>query len=301
MSEQKVNGISEELANLVKAAMPKPGQVVWFESIRPKARGATVLPYDRIFDPNLGESGEYVDIAYITGREPAKGPGGTPKEIHGRIQFTRLNHGRIGIVGGNKQDEQMFFYLFLTNYNTTNVDKPWFIPGKNPVFRQDATARREEEQIEFDRKVRQAQDAIDKMTPTKLREIASGLDLKFAKGSKGNETSVIAALYKIAKTNPSKILGIDKDVSIKMKSDVRRAEKLGLIKYDPALKIWMWPETGDKICTLNPTKSAVDSMVAYFLSSGGKTYTFLLDQIERAEKDAESTPKKKEKEEEQKA
>lgn len=303
MSEQqrKVNEISDELAKIVRDAMPKRGQTIWFESIRPKGRGSTVKPYDRIWDPYLGDDGEFVDIAYITGREPARGPGGVPRDVYGRIQFTRASHGRIGIPSGNKEAEQLFFFLFLTNQNGTNAKgtegekREWYVAGSPIVFEQDKAAKKAEESIEFDRMVRQAQDAIDRMSESKVRDIALGLDIKVPRGS-NSLTETIAVLYKIAKKDPKKILGIDKDITVKMRAEVRKAEKFGIVKYSPELKIWEWPESGDKICTLNPARGPVDSMVAYFMASGGKTYKFMLELLERAEKDAESSQKKKDEE-----
>lgn len=302
MSElSKVNAISEELAKIVRDAMPKKGQTIWFESVRPKGRGTTVKPFDRIWDPYLGKDGEYVDIAYIVGREPAKGPGGIPKDIHGRIQFTRSSYGRIGIPAGNKEAEQLFVFLFLTNQNGTNADKdengdpkPWYVAGSPVIFTQDKSAQNAEASIEFDRLVRQAQDSIDRMDETKIKEIALGLDIRIPRGS-NSVTETISALYKIAKKDPKKILGLDKDVIVKIRSEVRRAEKLNIVKYNTELKIWEWPESGDKICQLNPARGPVDSLVAYFMSSGGKTYKFMLELLERAERDPEPPKKKEEK------
>lgn len=286
---KKVNELSEKLLEIVREAMPKKGQTIWFESVRPKARGTTVVPYDRIFDPFAGPAGEFVDIAYITGTEPAKGPGGTPKDLIGRIQFTRADFGRMGLRSESKSDQLLFQYMFLTNQNVSNRDKPWYVEGKPSVFKQDEPRRRAADAIEFDRKVRQAMDAIDRMEKAQLLEIASGLDMDWV-NEHTDESEIISLLYDIAKKNPARVLGLDKDVTLKMKADVKLAEKLGIIKRNDQLQMWVWPESGEKICIYQPDKDTATSMVAYFMGTGSKTYQYIRNMI-----DAEIESKKQSK------
>jgi hypothetical protein len=277
---RKINEISPELAAIVNEARPKKDQTIWFESVRPKSRGTTVLPHDRIYDPGIED---FVDIAYITGTTPAKGPGGTAKENIGRIQFTRNDFGRMGIRGGSKKDDILFTFLFLTNQNATNQGKPWFVEGNNLVFKQDEPKKRSADSIAFDRQVRQAMDSIDMMDRGKLIEIASGLDMDWVNDSTADD-EIIRVLYDISKKNPGKVLGLDKDVSLKMKSDVKDAERLGVIKKNDELQMWVWPESQERICSYQEGMSPADSMVAYFKGTGSKTYQYIL-QLNDREKD----------------
>jgi hypothetical protein len=278
MSEQrKLNDISPELKAIIAEALPKKGQTVWFESVRPKSRGTTVLPTDRIYDPGYKEQ---IDIAYITGYEPAKGPGGVAKDTYGRIQFTRSEFCRMSVTGGNRNEETLFQYLFLTNQNQSNMDKPWYIAGsKAPIFKQDEPSKRASQSIDFDRQVRLAMDSVDRMSSAKLHEIADGLDLDWVK-EHTEDDEIIRALYDIAKKNPAKVINLDRDISVRMKADIKEALRLNIINKNDELQIWTWPETGDKICSFQPDKSPIESMVSYFMGSGTKTYQFLTKMIQ---------------------
>lgn len=81
---------------------------------------------DRIYDP--GHKKE-IDIAYIIGKRPL-GPNSPRAEetILGEISFTRGNFGMFE-WDGNRAQEGLAMYLFFSNSNGSNVDKPWYKEG----------------------------------------------------------------------------------------------------------------------------------------------------------------------------
>jgi hypothetical protein len=254
--------------------------------VRPKARGTTVFPIDRIFDPYVkneeGESvGDYVDIAYVTGTKPA-----TAKEkatdIIGRIQFTYTSDGRIGIRGGNRTDELLFQFLYLTNQNRNTTGKAWSVPGsgKKPLFFIVEPSKTAKDKNDFRRKVRMAGEAIDKMPDSKLRDFAIGLDMKSINTFSGVE-EIKDQLYKVAEKDPDKIIGLDKDASLKIKIDIKEAEKLGVIERDTNLGMMVWPDTKEPICTIPPGKDMYTVLTAYFLGKGSEAYSIIKQLVEK--------------------
>ncbi len=297
-----VNNLSPGLRKLVKDAMPKNGQTFWFVSVRPNARGTTVLPYDRIFDPFGGEdgNGDYIDIAYIIGRDPGKGPNGRPQDNLGRIQFTKASAGRIGVRGGDKDGELKFEFMYLTNQLRNNAPtkedpdgKQWFVPGKQQVFYMQEPEKTAAQKLEDNRKIRQAGAAIDDMPESKLRDFASGLDMTgITKFSSDDEIRV--KLLQMANTvqGATRVLSLDKDTNLTMKIQVKSAEKLNIISFDQALSSWIWVDGQDTICVVPPGKTKYDPLVVFLLSTKGSSTLKLLTQILNKESQEEKKPSK---------
>jgi len=275
----ETNAISAELKAIVRKSLPKRDQAVYFESLRPKSRGTTVLPIDRIYDPfkvnELGDKGAFVDIAYVTGRNPGKKLGDVASDVVGRIQFTKNEMGRIAIRGGNRDDEQKFTFMFLTNHNANNHKKDWFVATemKQPCFKFIEPGVSASVAIEKERDMRKAGAVIDEMEPAKLREFAAGLDFKNI-NKFTTDDEIRLQLIRISKTEggAAKILGLDKDVNVKMKSVLKDAEKLKIIERDAALNSFVWSDSKDLICLVPPGKNLYDFMVGYFLDKGAKSY-----------------------------
>ena len=292
----KVNQLSKPLSKIVEDAMPKKGQTFCFVSVRPNARGTTALPYDTIYDPGAKED---VDIVYITGAAPVYGvdpgtkqPSQEMKHVRnlGRIQFGKSKGGRIYVTGGKPNDEKLFRFLFLTNQLRNNVNKEWFIskPGRQPVCVLQEPAKSAEATLSFRRMVRQAGEAIDVLTEDQLREFASGLELP---GVNKNTTAdeIRVHLLKIADKSPDKILALDKDVTLRIKIDIKEAERLGIISFDDALSTYTWPDTGDQICVVPPNTKRADVITQYFLGKGSAVYEtirkLILKKKEKPEKE----------------
>ena len=304
MDVNKWNNLSEKLRQVVREALPKQGQVLYFESLRPNGRGTTVLPKDRIFDPYAGENGEYVDIAYITGSQPGSNNGKEQDpNVYGRIQFRKSEGGTIPIRGGNRQDELKFTYLFLTNQNRTNKGQPWFVDpiGRKSCFRLVKASQDADAVIETERKIRMAGDKIDEMPDSRLREYAIGLDMKgITKFSSPNEIRV--KLIKMTKTREGaeRVMGLDKDVNIMIKNVLKAAEALNVVKRDTALGCFLWANGGDVICTVPPGKNAYQFMTEYFQTpKGSEVYKVISAMVDREQsrKEAERHEEKEEVEE----
>lgn len=280
----KYNQLSEKLLAEVRQHLPKKGQTIYFESVRPKARGTTVLSHDRIYDPYKEE---FVDIAYVTGNAPGKG------ETIGRIQFNKMGGGRLPITAGNKDHENKFIYMFLTNYRAENAcdpkskePAPWFVgsEGRQAVFRLPSPKLSAQDKVRIDREIRFAKQAIDEMGENELRQFAIGLDMKgITQHSDPDEIRV--QLFKIAESGDGrgaeKIRKLHTDSNLKANILIKEASKAQVIVYNSQLKTWEWVDGGESICVVPDGKKPYDAMITYLLSSKGtKVYEHISTLVE---------------------
>lgn len=281
------NNISPELAKKVNEARPKPGQTIYFNSLRPKAGGTTILPRDRIWDPYIKDEkgkdkGDWVDIAYITGQLPATGALPARHQF-GTIQFRRISYNVIGVSGNNKADSVLFMYLFLTNYNKANIGKPWYAPsdGQGSYFEMVVPEKTAEEQNKFRRKRRQAEEKIDNMPDSKLLDFSLALELQgITEFSKMEE--IRNKLYAIADKNPERIQNMDKDVNMNMKLLIKEAIKFKIWEEDKAKQLFLWADTKDYVFLMSPGQDLYAKTIEYLKSAGQDTYTLVKELIEKA-------------------
>lgn len=292
-----MQGISKELQS--KIPKLKPGEKVIFEilGIRYDAglkkhiiRNSTGVPAtDRIYDKwaNGGE-GDYVDISYVVSERPS-GPNSTlatVKEL-GTIMFTRDQAGRIIVRGGNKREEALYEYLYLSNYNASNAGKEWFIrPNSGFIFQQVKQAETSKSFLKRKRMIRQAEEAIDIMADSKLREVAKGLSLNTDDFT--DVDTIREILYKRANENPESVLKLDDDLMITYIALAKDAEKAGVIKKDISNSVWRWSDGDDIICVIVPGKSAEESIAQFFtLDKGQSVYNAINSQLNPSKKGKE--------------
>lgn len=302
---KRVNNHSAKLLEKVNEFLPKKGQTIWFTSVRPNARGTTVPSIDRIFDPWGGDNGEgdFIDIAYITGRDPGKGTTDLPRDILGRIQFTKSAGGRIGIRGGDRAGEVQFTYLFLTNFLKNNAPtktdedgKPWYVPGHPAICVMDEPEKSADQKLEDNRLIRQAGNAIDEMPESVLRDFALGLDMKgVTKHSSANEIRVKLLQMAATTDGAKKVLSLDKDTTLRMKIEIKEAEKFNIIEFDTQLSVWRWVAGGETISVVPPTVRKYDPIISFFLSKGAESYRIMLKLLaeEKSKPEKEVKPKGK--------
>jgi hypothetical protein len=280
----KYNQISPQLLAEVKQYLPKKGQTIYFESVRPKARGTTVLSHDRIYDPYKQE---FVDIAYVTGNAPGKG------ETIGRIQFNKLGGGRLPITAGNKDHENKFIYMYLCNFRAENATDPktkepapWFVAseGRQAVFKLPSAKLTAQEKIKIDREIRFAKQAVDEMGENELRQFALGLDMKGI-NQHSDPDEIRIQLFKIAESGEGrgaeKIRKLHSDSNLKANILIKEADKAKVIVYNSPLKQWEWTDGGEAICIVPDGRKPYDAMITYLLSSKGlKVYDMISTLVE---------------------
>lgn len=275
------NQISPELKKTVPVL--EKGQKLEFEvlgiyydknvkrHIMPNSR--RVISTDRIWDPYKKE---YVDIAFVVGQKP--GITSKTEYTFGEIRFTRTNRGRISITGGNRAQERMLEYLWLTNLNEANREKDYHIkPEAGYKFKLINPKETAKVKVEKDRKMRLAKDAVDAMSEQKLREVAKGLQLSGVTQFSNTE-EIVSELYQFAETDPDLILRADDDVSLTLIAFVQDAAENGVVYYDGARSSWKWRETNEVICPGVPGKSPEVSFKDFLVSDAGNAVLETLKQ-----------------------
>jgi hypothetical protein len=272
MSTRKFNNYSKELLEHFPKLAPGQALVFRLNGIRydPGLR-RTIVPntvefpcVDRIYDPYTKE---YIDISWIEQERPA--PPSSNKEteiVIGNASFTRAGQGEIFYRGGDTRNYELARFLFFSNRNKSNVEKPWHIPPSQYIFEvKDNEDHRKT--LATERLVDQAKQVIDSLSSDKIKEIKRGM---FPNDHINiSEEQVILKLREVAVKNPSKIINLSKDVDLKVNAFITRCTEANLIKFVEDTKEWKWADTGEIICRIKPGNTAYSGLKLFFMSETG--------------------------------
>ena len=288
-----------ELSSKLKAKIPKlqKGESIKFQVLgvyMDKVTGrficpnkVRVLPTDRIYDPWSGKKlqgkdeyeGGYVDIAFVRSERPA-GQDSMRDTIvsFGDIVFSKIHAGVIEIHGGNKKEEKMLEYLYLSNYNKSNEGKPWYIkPTGAHMFQIIDNDKTASDKLEMEKKRDKAKDIIMKMSEDEINRVSAGLfpqrynSMKF-------DTRVLE-LRKIAEKDPAKIFGLSDNVGIKMNTIIEKALKERLIILNDNKTEVQWGDDKTRICTVKPNQAPHTSIRRYFQTPEGAGVLESIEQL----------------------
>ena len=284
---EKVNDLSPALMEIVNAAKPKQGQVIYFQSLRINAGGTTCPNKDRIFDPYAinpdGKTkGRYVDIAYVEGQAHAQGDRQAQYQF-GEVKFRKTDGNLIGCSGNNRGGDGKFLFMFLTNHSKTNVGKPWYAPrdGQPLFFEMQIPELAAADKVKFRKRLALAINKIDEMPDSKLLDFALSLEMKgITEFSKMDE--IRNKLGDIAEKNPDKVMNMDKDINLNMKLFIKQALQYGIWEENKNLKLFFWPDTKDPVFTMSPGQDLYTKTIEYLLGNGTDTYDLTKGLIEKA-------------------
>ena len=174
-------------------------------------------------------------------------------------------------MGNTKSDEELYVYLYLTNYNDNNsLNETYTRPSSGSRFKMVDAAKSDKQRLGFERKVRLAGSQIDKMDDTRLRVVAKGLSLKNI-GKYTDVDTIRMRLIDLSKKSEwvDRILKLDDDVAIEIIAIIKDAEDANLIYSDTIAARWIWTDTKDKICGIVPGKSPEIALKDFFISEAG--------------------------------
>ena len=247
----------------IKPDQDNPGR--W---IIPSAR--MIRPTDSAYCP---EDDNFYDIAYLS-RVTAKG-----EEQFGDVIFYQTSAGTIRLNGKRKGDREMFQYLELSNYNTSNPNR---VDDYEAIFyRLDKEADAEEEII--DRKV--VVDALNtalEMSGAEIKSTAGALGISLSDSIKviRNEVEAYAGQY------PDEFLRIASQQTNSLETMVREAVDLGIVKHDAKSGKFVWSKSKKTIFTYKKKiggKPFAD-LAEYLLTENKEERTALETRV-RAERD----------------
>ena len=199
--------------------------------IIPSAR--QIRPTDSAYCP---EDDNFYDIAFIS-RVTAKG-----EEEFGDIVFFATAGGTIRLNGKRKQDRELYQFLELCNYNTSNPNR---VDTYEEIFyRLDKEADADEEIV--DRRV--VVDALNKalnMSDAEIKTTAGALGVSLSDPIKVIRNEVES----YAGENPDEFIKIASQQTNSLETMVREAVDLGIVQHDAKSGKFVWSKSKKTIYT----------------------------------------------------
>lgn len=310
MATKQYNNFSPKLREFLPKL--KPGEKVrfqllgvYYDPITRKficPRSSRLKPVDRIYDPwaiekkvggKVTYEGAYVDISYIVREVPAPRDSLRDSVIEfGEIVFMNTDAGTIEIQGGRLEEEQKMSFLFFSNFNSSNVGKPWYIkPVSKHKFKMLAPDAEAKRSLERESMIDKARGIVMDMTPEQVTEAARGLfPNKYYQ--LGNDERIME-LRDIAATAPEKILNISDDVDTKAVAFIERLLVEKVIDIDKKKHQWIWADDKTKICTINDNAAPHNALKRYFMTEEGRETLKTLEGILGSKSNGKSDTKEK--------
>ncbi len=261
----------------------KPGQRVVYELVNirdnPMAYGRQEpefpfmlgIPYrDRIIEQD-GERTEVKDIAYIVGYKAGNKP------IFGRINFTKANAGAVVVNGSNANDQKLYEYLELCNFNQSNPNRNPSIPA---LFKRRNYAEELKKKSDLRKDLKSALDYIEKMSAVEMRKFALGLNV-----SGEDDEEIRMKVEDWAEKNPRKFLAMTENQDLVIMEVAEAARKAKLITIDNQGRRIL-NQSGSTITTWPPEVGAdwKQKFVGYVKTQEGQEFYRELKEIVKIKK-----------------
>lgn len=248
-----------------------------------KETGKDVIPLSvaipTSFEVSDPETGDVKSIHFITRDLPAgsESQRDTIKQL-GRILFTREGGGQITISGNRPGDKTLDEFLFFSAQNEYNKDKKWHIaPEYGYKFHLVDNTSHAKKEMDQRRKVRQADGYVDEMPESEVIQMAKGLWGDY----KNHGIDVLRKrLSDMAQKNPDHVLKLSKDETVKYQAKISEFKDADLIAVNQNKTAWIWPDSGETLCSIKPGENAVTSLKNFFIGDGAQTYSALVKMLE---------------------
>lgn len=234
------NKISDKL----KKSIPKlkPGQSVTFQMLNgvpnpepdqternktPILYGKMQIPTkDRIFDPFLGDTGDYVDIGVL---ESFRRDRDNQLEIVTKLLVPGMGvfefGGKFSLRGGKIEDEEMFEYLWICNHNGKNPHRDKSVPA---LFQPINLLEDSQATIKTTNSLREALNIAGDMSVAEAQQIAASFNWPVI----AEDEVLVAKINDFAAKFPDEFLRAINNPKTKMKSEVKKAMDAGIITFD---------------------------------------------------------------------
>lgn len=260
----------------------KPGQSLVFRvsnTYFDRMIGKQVVPtstmiknIDRIYDPGHDKQ---IDIAYIIGSRPL-GPNALKAEEHilGEISFTRGNLGMFEWMG-DKQNEDLAKFLFFSNSNGSNINKPWYLEGTTQylIMGDDGAERK----LTGDLRADEAKAKLATLSADKLEQL--GMAWFPQDYNRLTESQLMLRFRSIAEKDPERILKMNESGEVHVMSSVNRFVKEGLIKTNDNNTKWLFKD-GTVLVNVNGDEAPYMAIKKFFSTEvGSKVYAALEEEM----------------------
>jgi hypothetical protein len=282
---------------LSKDAMPpklKKGQTVIYKLLKspddPDNPGKITYPVatriKTMFRIQDKGTGEFVDVGLIRGMDKEKNPIPAPGS------YFDLS-GTLVLMGGNVAHEELYEIMELSPENASNPDRE--DTGIEPKFKRVDFVKESNARI-AKRSVRlEAMTYASGLTEAESRQLAAALGW-----DENAEPKVIQdQIEDFAEKKPQDFVDfVENKDQVKNRSLAKKAETLGILKYDHATKRMLWGASSQPIATLEVQdgKTYHDAFADWLLTAkdGSKTLENIDSQIAKTIKEKTSKPSKAE-------
>ena len=178
-------------------------------------------------------------------------PKGDRIPIAENIFFLKDGNGVIRIHGGSPTGAQLDAHLFFHPQNQGNEGKDGYHrPRGGYSFRILDTAKKAEEVFDNEMLISDALQAIKSWTPEFLKQagiyLSETSEIHPPRGADINEVKL--AIINLAKKNPKRIIGLDKDFSLRLVATLNEAQNKNVICNDN--EFWRWKDSAGEICAI---------------------------------------------------
>jgi hypothetical protein len=280
---------------LSKDAMPpklKKGQSVIYKLLKspddPDNPGKITYPVatriKTMFRIQDKGTGEFVDVGLIRGMDKEKNPIPAPGS------YFDLS-GTLVLMGGNVAHEELYEVMELSPENASNPDRE--DTGIEPKFKR----------VDFvkDSKLRTAKRTVQLEAMTFAADMSEAQSRQLAAALGWDENAEIEIIQdqigEFAKNKSQEFVDfVENKDQLKNKSIAKKAETLGIIKYDHATKRMLNGTSGQPIATLEiqDGKTYHDAFADWLLGSkdGPKTFEWVDSQVAKIINEKKSKPSK---------
>lgn len=227
---------------------------------------------DRIYDP--GQDKE-IDIAYITGSRPL-GPNSVKAEeiLVGEITFTR---GNLGVFewNGEKALESLAKFLFFSNSNGSNVNKPWYLGGTTQyVIMGDEGAK---QKLGSELLIDKAKAKLASLEPSMVSQL--GIAWYPQDYERLTEDQLMLRLRSVAEKDPQRILGMNESGELQVMASVNSFIKNSLIRTNDNDTQWLFRD-GTVLVNVRSDEAPYLAIKRFFSTDvGQKVYIALEEEL----------------------
>lgn len=206
---------------------------------------------DRVYDPSTEE---YVDLAYIK----SVGQGGSP--VFGRIFFESASGGMITLRAGMRSEEELYEYLSLCNYNSSNPHRSLDV---SPIFERLNPVANAENKRKARSTRRQALNIAADMNATTCREFAAAMGW-----DDGQELALLRdRIEEYADSKPTEFIKKSKNKQNSLSALIARSQKAGEITFDTKTNSWKWRGSDEVVCSVARGTDKVNILIEHLTSA----------------------------------
>jgi hypothetical protein len=279
-----------ELSKELKKMLPKfgPGDVYEFELLGIKTRkidgGRETKVYPSIkkipastviYDPGAEQE---VTLNYIKRVYPATNKHENERVELGKIEFKKSEKGRKILRGNNPADRKLFEYLYLCQWNASNVGQSYHVVNDNPNYKFKFVDNKAVNKNKLDAKKMKLQamnialslsDKDMRILCEKLKSDPS-IEPKFNFEDHWEDEDIRTRLVTFAENNPAKIITKNKEYNFAIEQLVRDAFDKKIISHDKAKKQIIWTKGKGLLITCAANKKPHNELANYFMTDEGK-------------------------------